>query len=62
MRKLASDIMGTEFATVPDAARAPYPAYVLMPAKMVNHLGDQFAGGLDKPRLQIFIRLMSLIN
>ncbi len=47
---------------MPDAARAPYPAYVLMPAKMVNHPGDQFAGGLDKPRLQIFIRLMGLID
>jgi hypothetical protein len=49
-------------ATAPDAARAPYPAYVLMPAKMVNYLGYQFAGGLDKPCFQIFIRLMSLIN
>ncbi|MGG2137734.1 IS1 family transposase, partial [Escherichia coli] len=44
-----------------EAARPFYLAYVLMTAKVVNYLGYQFAGGLDKPCFQIFIRLMSLI-
>ncbi len=34
----------------------------LMPAEMVNNLSDQLTGRLDKTRLQIFIRLMGLVD
>ncbi len=47
MRKYRSDIIAAlEFDNSAGCGASAFPAYVLMPAKMVNYLGDQFAVGL----------------
>ena len=33
-----------------------------MPAEMVDHLGNELAGWLNKARFQILIRLVGLVN
>ncbi len=60
---IASDIIAAlEFGNSAGCGASALFGLRFNASKMVNDLGYQFAGGLDKPCFQIFIRLMSLIN